>query len=42
MDLRQKVQAAKDAGYSDEEIEKYISGVREVAQSNIEINSFMG
>lgn len=32
----------KDMGYSDEEIEIYISKVREIVHTNIQINSFMG
>ncbi len=32
----------RDMGYSDEELEKYIDGVREIVKTNIEINSFMG
>ena len=32
----------RDMGYSDEQLEKYIESVREVVQTNIHINDFMG
>lgn len=32
----------RDMGYSDEQLEKYIESVREVVQTNIQINDFMG
>jgi hypothetical protein len=32
----------KDIGYSDEEVEIYVSKLREIVKENIVVNSFMG